>query len=298
MKAGFCPAFFCLYPRFVSRLYTPLQTLPAAFLLFLYPESRRSKTTYPLFLKEEKRMALCAFSPEASLDELLTLAEKKFKIGFESVRVGDQTLEIAQITNMVEYLDRLSQKARNGKNIQIPMWAKIWPAATLLSYSVRQLPCTGEQSLLEIGAGMGIPGLFAAAMGFQTVISDINEDALLFARINILKNGLADRARIQRIDFSTAPTEQKFDVLLGSEVLYIPGAAKPLVHFVKNSMKPEGMALLARDYKRHENTFLTEAAPIFDIASKTIGCKEDNSKTKGSKFLSTIYRLTPKKQKS
>ncbi len=241
-------------------------------------------------------MALCAFSPEASLEDLIALAEKKFNIGFESVRVGDQTLQIAQITNMVDYLERLSQKARNSKNIQIPLWAKIWPASTLLAYSVRQLPCAENASLLEIGAGMGIPGLFAAARGFQTVISDINEDALLFARINILKNGLAHRAKIQRIDFSTAPTEEKFDVLLGSEVLYIPGAAKKLVHFVKHSIKPQGMALLARDYKRHENTFFEEAPSVFDIASKTIGCKEHAAESKGSKFLSTIYRLTLKKQ--
>jgi len=35
---------------------------------------------------------------------------------------------------------------------------------------------------LEIGAGIGVAGLFAAAFGYEVTITDIDEYALLFAR--------------------------------------------------------------------------------------------------------------------
>jgi len=238
------------------------------------------------------------FPPDASLDELLTLAHKKFKVGFNPVSIGNETFEVPYISNMTEYVDCLAQKTQSGKAIQLPLWAKIWPASTILAHVAGQLPCTGKESLLEIGAGLGIPGIVAARRGFTTVISDIDHDALLFARINTLKNNLEDKAVVRKIDVCSSRTDHKFDIIIASEIQYLPNISKQLLDFLRASLAPSGTIFLARDAKRKENSFLSLATEFFQIQSKTIGCKQHGTQgTQQEAFQATLYRLIPKPHK-
>jgi predicted nicotinamide N-methyase len=238
-------------------------------------------------------MALSIPQANASLDELLSFAGQRFSIGFKPVRIGGLTLEIAHIDNMTDYLDRLASQSNQGKHIELPLWAKIWPASTFLALSMAQIPLAPDKRVLEIGAGLGIPGLVAAARGFSTIISDTNADALLFARINILKNDLAEKADVQSLDILTQNTKEPFDLILGSELFYIKGCAPQLVRFLRAGLPPEGMALFARDTSRTEQDFLTQAAPFFDIGTKQIGYRETEDTPA---FKAVLYRLIAKNE--
>jgi predicted nicotinamide N-methyase len=238
------------------------------------------------------------FPPDASLDELLALAHKKFKVGFNPVSIGKEAFEVPYISNMTEYVDRLVQGTQPGKTIQLPLWAKIWPASIMLAHAAGQMPCTGRESLLEIGAGLGIPGLVAARHGFSTVISDIDDDALIFARINILKNNLRDTATIRKIDVCSTRTDQKFDIIIASEIQYLPNISQDLVDFLRSSLAPSGTILLARDAQRKENSFLTLATEFFQIQSKKVAFKQHGSRNATKEqFQATLYRLIPKPHK-
>jgi predicted nicotinamide N-methyase len=230
---------------------------------------------------------------DASLEDLLALARKRFSIVFKPVRIGEQILEITHIENMTEYLEKLADQAGQGKGIELPMWAKIWPASTMLALAVTQIPVTAGKRILEVGAGLGIPGLVAAARGFTTVITDINEDALLFAQINILKNGLQHKATVKPLNIMTQDSDQPFDCILGSEVLYLKNSASRLVQFLHNSLKPKGMALFARDASRQENSFIAQAASSFDIGVKQVGYKPNPDE---KPFQAMLYRLTFKNE--
>ncbi|GAU07433.1 class I SAM-dependent methyltransferase [Desulfoplanes formicivorans] len=230
---------------------------------------------------------------DASLEDLLARARQRFSIVFKPVRIGEHTLEITHIENMTDYLDRLANQSRQGETIELPLWAKIWPASTILALSMTQIPATASKRILEIGAGLGIPGLVAAARGFTTVITDTNEDALLFTRINVLKNGLEKNATVQHLDILTQDTDQPFDAILGSEVFYLKDSAPQIVRFLRNSLVPGGMALFARDAARQNTRFLTQAAPFFEIGIKQVGYKQGEEE---HPFKATLYRLTPKNE--
>ncbi|WP_462325351.1 class I SAM-dependent methyltransferase [Desulfoplanes sp.] len=230
---------------------------------------------------------------DASLGDLLALARQRFSIVFKPVRIGEHTLEITHIANMTEYLDRLADQSRQGKSIELPLWAKIWPASTLLALTMAQIPPSRDKRVLEIGAGMGIPGLVAAARGFSTTISDTNEDALLFTRINILKNDLQEKATSLPLDIRTRDADVPFDLILGSELSYPTDHTAQTIRFLRNSLAPEGMALLARDGSRKENEFFSQAAPFFHIGIKQIGY---NGSGETTPFQADLYRLTPKNE--
>lgn len=234
-------------------------------------------------------------SLDAPLDELLGYAAQRFEVAFESVKASNHPLEILQITNMVDYVERIAAHA--GKDgVDLPFWAKIWPSSMVLAHLIGNLPPNPEATVLEIGAGIGICGLAAGAAGFRTVITDINPDALLFSRINVLKNGLDDLISVQRADFSEDNLGRRFDLIMGAEVLYIEKLHRGLAKFLDAHIKHEAGAqiLLSRDHKRKALRFFKLIEEEFHQTGKTIGCKTgDGGETE--RFLCDIVRLTPRK---
>lgn len=234
---------------------------------------------------------------ENDLDNLLGIVSDKFEVVFEDVTVGNHHLKILQIADLDTYIDRLAEQSR--ERIELPFWAKIWPASILLSYYLSSLPATAEKrSVIELGCGIGLTGLFAAAMGNKVVLSDNNPEALVFAKINILKNNLQDQARVVRADFTKDRLPEKFDCILGSEIFYREGGYRGLVKFLLAHLnnKPSSEVVLSADYRRQAKGFFQAAGKEFHIDQKNIGYKGLPDQTENQeKFLCTIYRMKPRK---
>ncbi len=235
-----------------------------------------------------------------TLQNLLTQAREKFEVEFEPVTINDTTLDVLQIKNLDEYIDELATKSSAQKTpIQLPFWAKIWPASIMLSYNLKHLPApNGEETLLELGAGVGVCGLYAACLGFSAIITDNDPEALLFARINALQNGLGDKVEVLHLDMAgQSGLNRGTDYILGSEILYVEDLNRPLIKFLTKHLNPGGEVLLGCEYKRHSRKFFKLAAEKFHIREKTIGYKERKTGEgeKQEKFLCKIYSLKRKK---
>ncbi len=216
---------------------------------------------------------------DAPLDELLDMARQRFDVAFEPVNVGDIRVEVLQVQNMKDYLDRLVPTIHEDALTALPLWAKIWPSAIVLGHALRRISSHGK-SLLEIGAGCGVTGLLAAGMGFAEVtISDINEDALLFAQIAALHNGLGDVVRVRRVDIASTRLDTAFDYIAGAEVLYLEPLHRPLVKFLRHHLaaRPDAEALLAKDYRRKAKKFFKLAERDFRITDHVVGTRETNA---------------------
>lgn len=242
--------------------------------------------------------------PEAGLDELLEVASRKYALEFEPINVGGVQLEVLQVADMRERLDKaIADNALKDALNTLPLWAKIWPASIILGHTLRHLPAGRNQNILEVGAGCGVTGLVAAALGLGKVcISDINDDALLFARINILKNNLQHYAEVRRIDVTGDSLEQKYSLILGAEILYLDYLYRPLVKFFKRHLQSadehavwEPQVLLASDHRRKADPFLKKAAKEFHIDHKQVGAAARGAESdteKPERHLICLHRLT------
>ncbi len=262
-----------------------------------------------ILMAESCSFLAAALRPDADLEELLRLAGGKYALEFEPVSLGGASLQILQIADMRERLDRaIAEKALHDALGRLPLWAKIWPASLVLGHVLSRMPARGR-SLLEIGAGCGVAGLAAAALGFESVcITDIDADALLFARINILKNNLQDRAYVCRADLRSDTLadmpEGGFDLIVGSEILYLEDLYRPLVKFIKRHLAAPGAdrtpeALLTTDHRRSAKGFFKRAEKEFHIEHRQIGVREnlaqaqDDREARPERHLLTVHRLTP-----
>jgi len=231
------------------------------------------------------------YTPNGTLQELLHRAESRFGTEFEPVTIGARKLDILQIRDMPGYLEKLTAGCGQGQTVELPFWAKIWQASVLLGHFLHTIPETPHTTALEIGAGIGLCGLVTAARGIDTTITDIDEDALLFTRINILQNGLQESARVACLDFTAPWTDAKFDYVIGSEVLYQEENYESLVELFRHAVKPGGEVILARDFRRKSTKFFEMAPKYFHIMEKTIGFKESGEGKDGEKFRCTITRM-------
>ena len=241
-------------------------------------------------------MDIAAPSLDAPLDELLSYADERYGTCFEPMAIGDIKLEFLQIEDMPAQVDKAVAAAGRDGKVELPFWARIWPSALLMSYFVQRLPAQGR-TMLEIGAGVGVAGLFAAAHGIRTTITDIHPDALVFARVNALHNGLEDRAEVMRCDFAADNLGRRFDTILGSEVLYLEDLHRGLAKFLLGHVKraPHAEVILARDFRRKAERFFKLAEDEFTFEEKTLGCKADDPEFGVQRHLCSIHRLRPRK---
>ena len=102
----------------------------------------------------------------------------------------------------------------------LPYWAELWPSSVTLAQVVSGLPLAGRR-VLELGCGLALPGLAAAAGGADVVVTDWSPDAVSLAAVNARRNGLHVHAELVSWERPQRLLERApWDVVLASDVLY------------------------------------------------------------------------------
>jgi predicted nicotinamide N-methyase len=237
----------------------------------------------------DPRLLEAALSPATTLDDVMALAGSRYPVAFETVTLGAVDIKILQIADLSAYIDRLVETAPAGQKISLPFWAKLWPASLPLAMLVSRLDPASGARMLELGAGLGLCGLAAAKRGFSALITDIEPEALLFIRAAILKNGLDDRARPAVLDMAAPTLNETFDVIAGSEALYMPHLHEPLADFLGKhaGTNPGSQVLLSCDQCREAAPFFARASRDFAIQRSQSTCRSDG----GESQTCVLYRM-------
>jgi len=126
----------------------------------------------------------------------------------------------------------------------VPLWAEIWPAARgLAGYIWERLDFTGA-TVLELGAGLGLPGVVCGLKGARVTFSDYRPEALQLAAVNAARHGVTDARRLLA-DWRCFPVTERFDCLVGSDILYDPKFHPCLLRICRQSLKPGGQLLFS-----------------------------------------------------
>jgi len=135
-----------------------------------------------------------------------------------------------------------------------PYWAYPWAGSRCLAeYITRWVDVRGRR-VLEIGCGLGIAGLAAAAAGADVVFVDAARPALAFVRASLRRNAL--QAATVCADFRTLAAGAWFDHILAAEVAYEPATFGDLAATLARHLAPGGTALVA-------DGFRTDTRPLY-----------------------------------
>jgi predicted nicotinamide N-methyase len=185
-------------------------------------------------------------------------------------------------------LDHPAVQARFSRGEYLPYWVDLWPSARMLGKVILRENWVAGTRALEIGCGLGLPGVVGLAAGLHVTFSDCDRTALCFAAQNARANGFRD-FELMPLDWNQPPRGVAFPVVFGSDLIYESRNVEPLVMLVQRVLAPGGVCLIT-DQDRIPADFLRRTLEDrgLQYTTKYVHAGEPGrTRTRG-----TLYRIT------
>ena len=173
------------------------------------------------------------------------------------LRVADPDVVLDQIVEEEDRREKLSGESRHGNELHLPYWAELWDSAVGMGWFLvdrRSDFAHQELATLDLGCGMGFAGIVAAAFGQRVLLADLERDALLFAQYNALP--YSSRVRTRALDWQVAQLNERFDLILGADVLYDRTQWAHLEPFWRRHLASNGTVLLGEPGRQTGDQFV------------------------------------------
>ena len=161
----------------------------------------------------------------------------------EPVLIDNKTFLIERPSESDQLLDHPFVTSAFARDEYLPYWADLWPAARMLAKAIVCETLAPGLEALEIGCGLGLPGIAALSRGLRVIFSDYDATALRFAASNARLNGFENFTTLH-MDWRSPPAELQVPVLLASDLIYELRNVEPIVKLIKQLLQPDGICLL------------------------------------------------------
>jgi predicted nicotinamide N-methyase len=142
----------------------------------------------------------------------------------------------------------------------LPYWAELWPSALALARALGTRALHGARTL-ELGCGLGLPSLAAAAAGGRVLATDWAPDAVAMTARNAERNGIALETLVCSWTEPDALLERApWDLVLASDVLYEARNGDALLPLLPLLLAPRGEVWLADPGRPAAEGFFARAA--------------------------------------
>ena len=169
-----------------------------------------------------------------------------------ALTIGTRSLTLLRVKDLEHWIDR--EALLRDETQEPPYWALLWSGAGALArYIEEHIDCT-DQTVLDLGCGLGLIGIIASLKGAQVTFADKEAEAVSFASANAQLNRCF-RYTAKKIDFTQDMLDQRFSLILGAEILYDRPVFSALVDFLIQHLAPGGKALIADAHRTNTKEF-------------------------------------------
>jgi len=214
----------------------------------------------------------------------------------ESVVVEGRTFTILRPGDSDRLLEHPAIVEAFKADEYLPYWSDLWPAARMLAKALLREPWPPEATAaatrwhaLEVGCGLGLPGVAALSLGLRVTFSDWDATALRFAADNARLNGYSD-FELLPMDWRRPPRDRRYRLILASDLIYEMRNVEPLVALIEALLAPDGECLLT-DQDRVPSHVLrdTLTARALPFTTRVMRAGEPG----GRRLKGTLYRIRP-----
>ena len=164
-----------------------------------------------------------------------------------------------------------------------PYWAELWPSSVALARAVAAAPPAGAR-VLELGCGLGLPSIAAAASGARVLATDRSADALGFATYNAALNGVSVEVGVcSWAHPESVLARAPWDLVLAADVLYRHSGLADLYDLLPRLVVGTGQVWLADPGR-------PPAAAFLESCARWAAISRDPSADPGA----TVHRLRPR----
>lgn len=173
--------------------------------------------------------------------------------------IGDE-LQLRCLLDRQQYHDPLGEAEREGISSSAwPIFGMLWPSGRVLAHAMLNYPLDGKR-ILELGCGLALASLVVHRRGGDITASDCHPLAAEFLRENLTLNQLP-AMKYQSGNWSRSnPLLGRFDVIIGSDVLYDRGQPQVLAQFIEQHAQPHAQVLIVDPDRGNRPSFNREMA--------------------------------------
>jgi predicted nicotinamide N-methyase len=182
---------------------------------------------------------------------------KKYLLKYETITVNHIDYSIHSLKDRQQYYDHeLTAEAIGISSATWSLFGVVWPSSRMLAAMVSVLELEGKR-VLEIGCGIALSSIVLHQMGVDITASDYHPLAREFLDENVLSNELLPIKYVTGNWETENPLLGKFDLIIGSDVLYEPAHAALVSNFI-DTHSSVGVKVIIVDPNRGNRSSFTK----------------------------------------
>lgn len=189
--------------------------------------------------------------PEAKTDPVL----RRFPLRRLRMPLGQGTLDLV-VPDAGAWIRSGTWTDATLRGAEPPYWIQIWPAAVAMARLLARHGSLAGKQALDLGCGLGVPGITAMRCGAAVTFADCQPDALAFAAWNAERQPGGSKPRLDTIDWGRDVCAGRFDLLLLSDVSYRPLHHHALKRHLAACLADDGVVVHADPLRRESTPFV------------------------------------------
>ncbi len=167
-----------------------------------------------------------------------------YAVKTETVRDCGPDLQVRSLLDLQQFSDPEHRAEHAGISEEAwPQFGVLWPSARVLAHHLATVPFSGER-ILEVGCGLGLASLVLHRRACDVTSSDIHPLVPEFLAYNTALNGLRELPYRHADWAAPNPELGRFDVIVGSDVLYARGMGSLLSGFIAAHLEPHARVIV------------------------------------------------------
>lgn len=187
------------------------------------------------------------------LSELINQVGQEFEIRHKTLCFDGHSIDCCQPADPESILDDETLLRSHGELDWQPYWAQAWDASLGMCHYLNRLDLA-EKRVLDLGCGIGLTSATLLACGANVTCGDNAPPSLAFAKINTWP--WRDRCDVQLIDWHQTKLDGRFELIIGSDIVYERIEVKPLDGFFRCHLVPGGKVILGDPSRPMTRDFL------------------------------------------
>jgi predicted nicotinamide N-methyase len=200
--------------------------------------------------------------------------------------LGVAHLVMRSLLDREQFSDPLGEAERLGiSSAAWPLFGLLWPSGAQLAAHLARRPVNPAERILELGCGLGLASLVGHRRGADVTASDCHPLAQSFLRANVALNdllplkyrhghwGQVEPALTPPPDGQGDPLRGRFDLIIGSDVLYERDATGALAGFIARHAAPRSEVWIVDPDRGNRSAFnRLLAAQGFALSELRLDC--------------------------
>lgn len=160
------------------------------------------------------------------------------RLCYQTIEFGKIDIHLCTLRNKQEFHDPAGIAEKLGiSSATWPLFGVIWPSSLVLAHFIFDYE-TGSKRILEVGCGMALSSLLLKKLSADITATDYHPEAQKFLQRNSQLNGDKDIA-FEQVNWADKKDNLgRFDLIIGSDLLYEDEHIELLADFIDAHSKP------------------------------------------------------------